>query len=671
MIFGIVLFIFLYLLLIVFGAILLVVCSMLAYALVALRISWITIAMGLGLFALGVMFFIFTIKFIFASTKEEETLEIQIHQKDHPMLFDFIKKLSKEVGTSFPRKIFLVPEVNAFVSYNSSFWSMFLPVRKNLRIGLGLVNTLNLSEFKATIAHEFGHFSQRSMKTGSYVYTMNKIIYNLVFQRDKFDSLLAEWESNGGTFGFFAYLTSACVGGIRSILHSSYNKLNITYRALSREMEYHADLVACSVAGNDAMINTLRKLDFAEMSYQQSIASLNDMARRKKMKVMDIYALHTRTMNRLAMVNKLTMKNGLPLISSSDLNKDIPTSKIFIKDQWASHPSREEREKSINRVSIQLPMSEQSAWVLFNNPDATREAMTKQLYVDNEFLKDLSNMSLAEIDAYVAEEAEREALSPTFRGVYDSRLMSKIDIHKINLSSHTFNQLFNPEIARMIKSFYRDSADLEQLEAISRRLIRIDFFEYDNTRYRWIEARGIAEKLRVEVNKASKAIQALDENIFDYYRQRALASGQELEFMDLYNKLSAKRTDHEIALDFASRFHNITQEMQSRTEWREDQLTNLCFRVQELEKQVKNFMRELPEDLIKNHFREPEKVVKYMKTQRLWNASDREFSNEGYAQLHEYIVSSMSLANEAVWNIVKDIYSKQLELTPSEFVLNE
>jgi len=32
--------------------------------------------------------------------------------------------------------------------YNSSFWSMFLPVRKNLEIGLGLVNSINISEFK-------------------------------------------------------------------------------------------------------------------------------------------------------------------------------------------------------------------------------------------------------------------------------------------------------------------------------------------------------------------------------------------------------------------------------------------------------------------------------------------------------------------------------------------
>jgi Zn-dependent protease with chaperone function len=672
MIFGIVLFIVLYLALIAFSALLLMVCSVGAFFIVALRVSWITIVIGLGLVALGVMFFIFTIKFIFATTNEYEPLEIQIYEKDQPMLFDFIRKLSKEVGTDFPRKIFLVPEVNASVSYNSSFWSMFLPVRKNLRIGLGLVNTLNLGEFKATIAHEFGHFSQRSMKTGSYVYTMNKIIYNLVYQRDKFDSTLDEWAATGGWFGIFASITGVCVNGVRSILHTSYNKLNVTYRALSREMEYHADLVACSVAGNDAIVNTLRKLDFGDSSYQAAIGGLNNMARKKKQKVSDIYKFHAKTMTRLASANKLSMKNGLPVITLEDLDKNVNKSRIVMKDQWASHPSREEREKSINRVSIQSPVSEDSAWAIFTNPEATREAMTKQLYMDNEKVKDLTVMTDAEMDDFVREEGERDTISPTFLGIYDNRMLSKFDPDKAySRTSLTFDQLINTEASKMIQGYHRDGTDFETLQAISRKLIRIDYFEYDNIRYKWTDAKELADKLEVDVKKAEKDIQLLDENIFTYYRQRASESGREEEFLDLYRKLSTKRTDHEAVLDFAGRLHTMKQEMASRTEWREDQVTNLCFRIQEIEKQVKRFMQELPEDLIKNHFAEPKKVFQYLKTQRLWNESDRTFNQEGFAQLQEYIVSSMSVASDVIWSITKEIYNKQVELTPQEFIKTE
>ena len=77
------------------------------------------------------------------------------------------------------------PDVNAAVFYNESLLSLFLPASKNLVIGLGLVNRLNLSEFKAVLAHEFGHFSQSSMKLGTYVYTANRILADIVYARDR------------------------------------------------------------------------------------------------------------------------------------------------------------------------------------------------------------------------------------------------------------------------------------------------------------------------------------------------------------------------------------------------------------------------------------------------------------------------------------------------------
>ncbi len=41
---------------------------------------------------------------------------------------------------------------------------MFFPT-KDLVVGIGLINAFNISEFKAVVAHEFGHFSQQKHKT--------------------------------------------------------------------------------------------------------------------------------------------------------------------------------------------------------------------------------------------------------------------------------------------------------------------------------------------------------------------------------------------------------------------------------------------------------------------------------------------------------------------------
>ena len=51
-----------------------------------------------------------------------------------------------------------------------------------------------MQEFKAILAHEFGHFSQRSMKVGSYVYYVNQVIFNMLYDNDSFDKMIQKLE---------------------------------------------------------------------------------------------------------------------------------------------------------------------------------------------------------------------------------------------------------------------------------------------------------------------------------------------------------------------------------------------------------------------------------------------------------------------------------------------
>ncbi len=126
-------------------------------------IHFITIIGGLGLMVLSAMLIYFIFKFMFTTNKVDRSNLIQITEEEEPVLFEFIRRISEETKAPFPKKVYLASDVNAAVFYNSGLWSMFFPVRKNLLIGLGLVNSLNTSELKAVLAHEFGHFSQHSI----------------------------------------------------------------------------------------------------------------------------------------------------------------------------------------------------------------------------------------------------------------------------------------------------------------------------------------------------------------------------------------------------------------------------------------------------------------------------------------------------------------------------
>ena len=112
-------------------------------------------------------------------------------REQEPRLFAFLDRLADDTGAPRPNRVFVSTRVNAAVFYDVSLLNLLFPTKKNLEIGLGLVNALNLSEFKAVLAHEFGHFAQRSMAVGRWVYVAQQVTGHLVARRDWFDELLA------------------------------------------------------------------------------------------------------------------------------------------------------------------------------------------------------------------------------------------------------------------------------------------------------------------------------------------------------------------------------------------------------------------------------------------------------------------------------------------------
>src|SRR5690349_15261900 len=242
----------------------------------------ITILIGIGIIGLGAMVFIFLIKFIFAVSKFDRSGSIEITQTDQPELFEFIRQLTRDTHTPFPKKIYLSTDVNACVFYDSSFWSMFFPVRKNLQIGLGLVNCLNISEFKAVMAHEFGHFSQRSMKLGSFVYNVNRIIYNMLYENKDYTSSLQSFARASGYFAFFVSITVQIVRAIQSVLKAMYGVINKNYLSLSREMEFHADCVAASVAGGNNLSSALKRVELGNTCYNITLQKCDEIYKEKQ-----------------------------------------------------------------------------------------------------------------------------------------------------------------------------------------------------------------------------------------------------------------------------------------------------------------------------------------------------------------------------------------------------
>jgi Zn-dependent protease with chaperone function len=230
---------------------------------------------GLWVMCYKVGWFLIKPLFVFPDTSDDNREEIR--KEDAPKLFSMINEIATATGNKMPKHVYLIPEANAYVFYESvSIWSIFFPSEKNLAIGVGLLKGLNLSELKAILSHEYGHFSQDSMREGTITYRLLIIIREMVkfSQEEVANNLVAQSKDDYKSYLHFAVHP---ISWITKMTTNFYNYIEKSKRSLSRFMEFEADTVACKMAGSSAHISALYKsaeLDNSFNFYKQFLFQL-------------------------------------------------------------------------------------------------------------------------------------------------------------------------------------------------------------------------------------------------------------------------------------------------------------------------------------------------------------------------------------------------------------
>ncbi len=85
----------------------------------------------------------------------------------------------------------------------------------------------------------------------------------------------------------------AIVWSIRSVMETVFKWVLLAQRALIREMEFQADRVAVAVAGSDAIVHALYRLQPADEDWDATVRFLNQELR-KGFGVRDPYQIHRR-----------------------------------------------------------------------------------------------------------------------------------------------------------------------------------------------------------------------------------------------------------------------------------------------------------------------------------------------------------------------------------------
>jgi len=573
---AIVVFMLVYLLLMAAAVALVIAAFYAGIAIISLKPGLYTILAGVGIMGVGVMVFVFLVKFLFSSTKEDNSDSVEITEEDHPKLFATIYEIAEQTGTKRPKKVFLSPDVNACVFYNSSFWSMFLPVRKNLKIGLGLVNAVNASELKAVIAHEFGHFSQRSMKLGSWVYQVNKIIHDMLFNNRGYEDSLNAMGNIHGILAIFAYITVGIVGAIQWILRQVFKLVNKSYLSLSRQMEFHADLVAASTYGSNNVVNALHRIDYAAACYSTTLHLCNTALKQKKT-VTDFYANHGKVQAHVAHLNGFTVDHGLV---QPKQNNNV-SNRVNYKDQWASHPTHEEREAYLQPFGLEAPVDHQSAWAFFTDARTWKQRFTEMIYAGVAPDEKAEQMEEKGFDQLLNDQMKRFSFPELFGEYYDGREVTVFNAEAVAATPYTMQPLdawFGEEQKLSPKKLQFLEQDIAVLDAIAKKTIETSSFDFDGKKYRRSEAAGIMATLEGEKESLKKNIEALDQRLFRHaYALAPLKEAEELK-QDYLAYFKLRKQGEE----FLSAVNNMMQVLAPVFQGQTLQVTDIALMVNDL-----------------------------------------------------------------------------------------
>jgi Zn-dependent protease with chaperone function len=399
------------------------------------------------------------------AVRVQESEDIEIGPADQPQLFAFLRRLAHEAGAPPPHRVYLSGRVNAAVSFDHGPRKL-LPARKNLEIGLALVNVLTLGELKAVLAHELGHFAQRTMALGPWVYVAQQVAGHLVARRDALQAFLQRLSGRHMRVVWIAWLSQMLLWSIRAWVDLVFRGVVIAHNALAREMELQADLVAVALTGSDALVHALYRLPVAEEAWERAL-SFARAEQQQGRRVVDLFAIQTRVIERLPAAIGNPQYGQVPPAPAEkrESHRLFQAQLIQPPRMWLSHPPSAEREENCKRRYVTAAIDQRSAWTLFTNAQSLKERISAQVLGGADQPASQLTDSLTRLD----EQFGRAFLGHAYRGVYVGRSVAR----HARTAPELYGALPEPRrIAAELRSLYppRISVDLQRLRALEAEL---------------------------------------------------------------------------------------------------------------------------------------------------------------------------------------------------------
>lgn len=651
----------LYIALFVLGVLFSFLCIALGLSMMSMGLDIFGWIVGLILITIATLILAFLMKFFFKKNKIDRSDMTEITRHDEPKFFQLLDEVVSEIKTTSPKKVYLSPDVNASVFYDSGFWNLFIPVKKNLQIGAGLINTSTVDEFKAVLSHELAHFSQRTMKIGAYVYSVNHVIYNLVYENGAYEKFTKKLAKIAFFFSIIVKVVSRNIQLFERIFVAFYRAININYLGLSREMEFHADALAATVTGSEPLITSLLRINMAEQSYNEVLDFYQEKTP-EPVKTLNIYPQQLYVLNSMAQHNNLPIEDGLPKITMENTQDK---SKLFFEDKSSSHPNDKERIAKLLDLNIQKNSTgNRLAWSLFSHPTQLQESITQQVFSGASFEKPPLDKSYDEFIEEYRKTSEETSLPPVYNGYYDFKdpavfaWQDNLQLSRVR----DLKDLFGAPALNTLNEAAGLKQDLNTLKKIISREIEVSSFNYDQTKYSLKNCSVLLERLEKDIIKVNQKILKNDMDIYVYFLSAEAATKRPGKLKELYAGFFDFKKNYDYKISVFSEMENKSYFMNQRTPVKTIH-ENLVL-LYEFEKE---FKREI-EDIINSEIYGPvltedlsDLFKDYLSENRAY-FNKRKYDYEAYSVLNDALEAFYIVMNATLFDFKKELLEYQAGL---------
>lgn len=265
----------------------------------------------------------------------------ELDRQKQPQLFKEIDRIAAMTGEAAPSHVYLVPDVNAFVSERGGIMGLFST--RVMGLGLPLLSNLTVAQLRSVLAHEYGHFAGGDVKLLPWI---NKA-------RSAMIRTLQNLSEVGESANNNELAIATIIFGIVRAPFGLFARLYLRFtQALSRAQEIAADRLAVSLCGTTAHVEALTLVERSGLAFGAYLSQE---------------------------LEPLLAKGRVPpiamgfqqFLSAKDVKKVLDASREpRVTDPYDSHPALEERLRHARELSVRVdrrPNDEDSALSLLED----------------------------------------------------------------------------------------------------------------------------------------------------------------------------------------------------------------------------------------------------------------------------------------------------------------